>query len=91
MITITGQQKIRLNKWEKGLLRDTDLYGLLAARINKIPWDFVNNKSDKECIQYLIDNSKVDTDIHNTINWWYRYSQTYKKQRYQHYIHTKKK
>jgi hypothetical protein len=90
MIVITGQQKIRLNKWEKGLLKDTDLYKLLASRINQIPLDMSQNKSDKECIQYLIDNSKVDTDIHNTINWWYRYSQTYKKQRYQHYSYKNK-
>lgn len=67
---ISGQQKIMLNKWQKGLLKDKDLYKFLASRVNKIPYQIIKNGSDKEAIEYYINNSKVVTNPHRQINFF---------------------
>lgn len=64
---ITGQQKIKLNKWEKGIIGDKDLYGFLAARVNEIPWDI---GTDADAIRYCINTAIVQTDPHRVINFF---------------------
>lgn len=59
---ITVQQKIKLNKWEKGILKNEDLYKFLASRINEIPHDIINNGSDEDAINFCIKNAIVKID-----------------------------
>ena len=58
-MNITEQQKLMLNKWENGILKDKDLYKFLASRINEIPSDIRENGSDEEAIRFCIDNAIV--------------------------------
>jgi len=58
-MNITEQQKLMLNKWENGILKDKDLYKFLASRINEIPSDIRKNGSDEEAIRFCIDNAIV--------------------------------
>jgi len=53
IMIITGQQKIMLNKWQNGLLKNKDVYKFLASRINEIPNDIINNGTDEEAIIFL--------------------------------------
>ena len=73
-IVITGQQKIMLDKWQKGILKNEDLYNFLASRVSSIPWDILKNGSDEEAINFCINNSKVKTDPHDSINFYSRLS-----------------
>jgi hypothetical protein len=56
---ITKQQKIMLDKWEKGILNDKDLYIFLASRIKEIPSNIIKEGSDRDAINYCIENSVV--------------------------------
>lgn len=69
---ITGQQKIMLNKWEKGILKNEDLYKFLASRVNEIPSEIVEKGSDEDAITYCIKNAIVKTDPHSSINFYSR-------------------
>jgi len=67
---ITGQQKIRLKKWERGELKNTDLYKFLASRINEIPNNIISNGTDEDAINYCINNSIVKTNPNKSINFY---------------------
>ena len=67
---ITGQQKIVLNNWQKGLINNTDLYNFLAGRSHEIPYNLRKNGSDRECIEYCIKTAKVFTNPHKVINFF---------------------
>ena len=69
---ITGQQKLMLNKWEKGNLKSIDLYKFLASRINEIPYNIIDNGSDEEAINFCIKNATTKTNPHESINFYSR-------------------
>ena len=76
---ITGQQKIKLNKWERGLLKNEDLYIFLISRINEIPYHIIKNGTDEEAINFCIKNATVKTYPHESINFRSRLHQSRKK------------
>ena len=67
---ITGQQKLMLNKWENGILKDKGLYGLLVSRVNEIPSDIRENGSDEDAIRFCVNNAIIKTDPHKSINFY---------------------
>lgn len=87
---ITGQQKIMLNKYTRGELKETDLYGLLSSRINEIPHRMVQKSTDKECILWLHKYAIVYTNVHRSINFFDRYKKEYGKTRLQNLLNLKK-
>ena len=86
-ILITGQQKIMLQKYIDGKLKETDLYKFLASRVDQIPYKMVQSSSDKECILWIYNNSKVFTNVHNSINFWQNYFNECGKKRCEHFIY----
>ena len=80
---ITGQQKILLNNYVKGKLKETELYSFLAARINEIPCRMIKNSTDEECILWFHKYSIVKTHPHEVINWFANYQKEYGKNRLQ--------
>lgn len=69
---ISGQQKIMLNKWEKGILKSEDLYKFLASRWNEIPYEIIKNGSDEDAIMFCVKNAVVKTNPHDAINFYSR-------------------
>lgn len=68
MLRITGQQKIQLNKYEKGLIKASDLTNFVRGRVSELPYDLVKNASLDDIILYIIKNSIVYTNVHQSIN-----------------------
>lgn len=89
-IIISGQQRVQLNRYLRGEIKATDLYGFLRARVNELPYDMVEKSTDHECIIYLSNNAKTDTDIHNTINWWDKFYKEYGIKRCNHWCYKNK-
>lgn len=67
---ITGQQFIRLKKWQKGLLEDKDFYKFLASKVNEIPSKIVKEGTDSDAINYCIKKAIVKTNPHRVINFY---------------------
>lgn len=88
---ISAIQKLRLNKWLRGELKDSDLYGVLVANINDIPWRIKKNPDDKVAIRWMTKYSIVCVHVHESINFWDMYEKRYGKKRHQHWIYKKKK
>ena len=72
MIILTGQQKIRLNKWERGALKTEDFYKFISARYYDIPLSLRDEGLEDDLIRYCINNSIVRTNPHQSINFFNR-------------------
>lgn len=67
-IILSSYQKIRLNWWERGIINDEYLHGLIQNFASEIPYNLLKSGTDKQIIEYIINNSIVNVDVHNSIN-----------------------
>lgn len=73
MVNITGQQYIRLKK----ALRTNNYslaHGVLAALLSQRLNKDISKLTDKEAIEWVLENIPVELDIHETINWHGRHN-----------------
>lgn len=73
MVTITGQQYIRLKK----ALRTNNYtlaHGVLAMLLSQKISKDISKLTDKEAIEWVLENIRVNLDIHETINWYGRHN-----------------
>jgi hypothetical protein len=80
---ITGQQRVLLNKYMRGEIPATAVYGFLQARRNEIPYRLVQSGTDDECIRWLSKYSITSLGIHQSINYWGDYVKKYNHSRYE--------
>lgn len=67
-IILSSYQKIRLNWWERGIVNNDYLHGLIKTFANQIPYNLLKNGTDSQIIEYIINNSIVNVDVHRSIN-----------------------
>lgn len=73
MVNITGQQYIRLKK----ALRTKNYvlaHGVLAMLLSQKLCTNISKLTDKEAIEYVLENIPVELRIHETINWYGRHN-----------------
>lgn len=73
MVNITGQQYIILKK----ALRTKNYslaHGVLAMLLSQKLCTDISKLTDKEAIEYVLENISVELHIHETINWYGRHN-----------------